>query len=120
MADLDPADQAVTVASVREEDGTPVVYLSGELDLTSAGQFSTAIDAALGSHPGRLILDASGLTFMDSSGIVLLVSAAFALWAVLRGRRLRRQRNLALASFVFALPVLPVLLSLGVLFRTYL
>jgi anti-sigma B factor antagonist len=60
---------------VREENGTPVVYLSGELDLTSARQFSTAIDAALGSHPGRLILDASGLTFMDSSGIVLLVSA---------------------------------------------
>ena len=51
--------------------------------------------------------------------VVLLVSVAFALWAVLRGRALRRQRNLALASFVFALPVLPVLLSLGVLFRTY-
>ncbi len=76
MADLDADGQAVTVASVREEDGTPVVYLSGELDLTSAGQFSTAIDAALASHPGRLVLDASGLTFMDSSGIVLLVSAA--------------------------------------------
>ncbi|MBV8177664.1 MAG: hypothetical protein JOY55_00385 [Mycobacterium sp.] len=52
--------------------------------------------------------------------VVLVVSAAFALWAGLRGRRLRRQRNLVLASFVFALPVLPVLLSLGVLFRTYL
>jgi anti-sigma B factor antagonist len=76
MADLDPADQAVTVASVREEDGAPVVYLSGELDLTNAGQFSTAIDAALASHPSRLILDASGLRFMDSSGIVLLVSAS--------------------------------------------
>lgn len=75
MADLDPVDQAAPVASVREEDGTPVVYLSGELDLTSAGQFSTAIDAALDSHPGTLILDASGLKFMDSSGIVLLVSA---------------------------------------------
>jgi thiol:disulfide interchange protein len=52
--------------------------------------------------------------------VVLVVSAAFALGAVLRGRRLRRQRNFVLASFVFALPVLPVLLSLGVLFRTYL
>jgi heme O synthase-like polyprenyltransferase len=51
--------------------------------------------------------------------VVLLVSAAFALWAALRGQRLRRQRNYVLASFVFALPVLPVLLSLGVLFRTY-
>ncbi len=52
--------------------------------------------------------------------VVLLVSAAFAVWALLRGRRLRRQRNYALALFVFALPVLPVLLSLGVLIRTYL
>ncbi|HXY65450.1 MAG TPA: hypothetical protein VEI45_14130 [Mycobacterium sp.] len=51
--------------------------------------------------------------------VVLLVSAAFALWAVLRGQRLRRQQNYALASFVFALPVLPVLLSVGVLVRTY-
>jgi anti-anti-sigma factor len=75
MADLDPADQAAAVASVLEENGTPVVYLSGELDLTSAGQFSTAIDAALGMCPDRLILDASGLSFMDSSGIVLLVTA---------------------------------------------
>jgi anti-sigma B factor antagonist len=76
MADLDPADQALTVASVRQEDGTPVIYLSGELDLISAGQFSTAIDTALADHPGGLILDASGLNFMDSSGIALLVSAA--------------------------------------------
>lgn len=76
MADLDPAGQADTVASVREEEGTTVVWLSGELDLTSAGQFGAAIDAALGSDPDRLILDASGLTFMDSSGIVLLITAA--------------------------------------------
>jgi hypothetical protein len=54
------------------------------------------------------------------SVVVLLVSAAFALWAVLRGQRLRRQQNYPLAAFVFALPVLPVLLSLGVLVRTYL
>jgi heme O synthase-like polyprenyltransferase len=51
--------------------------------------------------------------------IVLGVSVVFALWAVLRGRRLRRQRNYLLALFMFALPILPVLLSLGVLFRTY-
>jgi drug/metabolite transporter (DMT)-like permease len=51
--------------------------------------------------------------------IVLLVSAVFAVWAMLWGRRLRRQQNYPLASFMFALPVLPVLLSLSVLFRTY-
>lgn len=52
--------------------------------------------------------------------IVLLVSAVFALWAVLRGQRLRRQRNYPLASFVFALPALPVLLSALVLADCYL
>lgn len=52
--------------------------------------------------------------------IVLIISAAFAAWAVLWGRRLRAQRNYTLASFAFALPVLPVVLSLGVLVDSYL
>ena len=39
--------------------------------------------------------------------------------AVLWGQRLRRRGNFALASFAFALPVLPVLLSLGVLADSY-
>jgi Flp pilus assembly protein TadB len=54
------------------------------------------------------------------SVIVLILSAAFALWAVLWGRRLRQRRKFGLASFAFALPVLPVLLSLSVLLRSYL
>ncbi len=52
--------------------------------------------------------------------IVLALSAAFALWAVLWGQRLRRRRNYVLASFAFALPVLPVVGSLAVLAFTYL
>ena len=52
--------------------------------------------------------------------VVLILSAAFALWAVLWGRQLRRRGNSTLASFVFALPILPVLLSLGVLADSYL
>ena len=54
------------------------------------------------------------------SVIVLIVSAVFGLWAILWGQRLRRQRNYPLSSFAFALPVLPVLLSLGVLADSYL
>jgi hypothetical protein len=52
--------------------------------------------------------------------VVLALSAAFALWSVLWGRRLRQRRSYALASFAFALPVLPVVLCLGVLARIYL
>jgi hypothetical protein len=51
---------------------------------------------------------------------VLLIFTVFAVGAVLQGRRLRRRGNDPLASFVFALPILPVLLSLFVLFRLYL
>ncbi|MDT5170538.1 MAG: hypothetical protein QOD02_3873 [Mycobacterium sp.] len=52
--------------------------------------------------------------------VVLIVSAAFAVAAVLWGQRLRRRGNFLLATFAFALPVLPVLLSLGVLADSYL
>jgi hypothetical protein len=51
---------------------------------------------------------------------VLIVSVASAIAAVLWGQRLRRRQNVTLASFAFALPVLPVLLSLAVLVRMYL
>lgn len=73
MADLDPADQAPAVAQVREENGIPVIWLSGELDITTVGQARAAIDAAIASHPGRTVLDASSLEYIDSSGIALLV-----------------------------------------------
>jgi hypothetical protein len=52
--------------------------------------------------------------------VVLIVSAASAIAAVLWGQRLRRRQNVTLAWFAFALPVLPVLLSLAVLVRMYL
>lgn len=52
--------------------------------------------------------------------VVLIVSLVFAVGAVLWGRRLRQQRNVTLASFAYALPVLPVLLSIGVLADSYL
>jgi hypothetical protein len=52
--------------------------------------------------------------------VVLIVSAVFAVAAVLWGPRLRRRQNFVLATFVFALPVLPVLLSLSVLADSYL
>jgi heme O synthase-like polyprenyltransferase len=52
--------------------------------------------------------------------IVLVLSAALAVWALLWGRRQLERRNYVLASFVFALPALPVLLSVLVLVDSYL
>ena len=76
MADLDPAGQAPAVAEVREENGIPVIYLSGELDITNVGRARAAIGAAIAGQPGRAVLDASGLEYMDSSGITLMALVA--------------------------------------------
>jgi uncharacterized membrane protein len=54
------------------------------------------------------------------SVIVLILSVLLGCCAVVWGRWLRRQRNHPWAAFAFALPVLPVVLTLGVLTDTYL
>jgi anti-anti-sigma factor len=72
MAELDPSARAEAVVNVRDENGTPVIWLSGELDITNIGLVRTAIDTVFDSHPDRVVLDVSGVTFTDSSGIALL------------------------------------------------
>lgn len=51
-----------------------VAYLSGEIDHHSAKQMREQIDAALNSYmPSMLALDFKDVTFMDSSGIGLIM-----------------------------------------------
>lgn len=73
MADLDSPGYDAPTVDVRHEDGAVVIRLSGDLDLAGVKQVRPAIDAALSSHPGRVILDASALEYVDSSGIALMV-----------------------------------------------
>ena len=54
------------------------------------------------------------------SVIVLILSVVLGSCAVTWGRRLRRRHNYPWAVFAFALPVLPVLLTLAVLTDLYL
>ena len=54
------------------------------------------------------------------SVIVLILSVVLGSCAVTWGRRLRRRHNYPWAVFAFALPVLPVLLTLAVLIDLYL
>jgi anti-anti-sigma factor len=73
MADVNfPGHDALAV-DIGAHNGTAVIGLSGDLDMTSVQQARAAIDAALAGRPGQVILDASGLDYMDSSGIALLV-----------------------------------------------
>ncbi|MEA2313352.1 MAG: hypothetical protein QOI03_44 [Solirubrobacteraceae bacterium] len=54
------------------EDGK--LALSGELDIASAPRLEEAADAMLAQPVRRLVIDLSGLTFIDSSGLRLLIA----------------------------------------------
>jgi anti-sigma B factor antagonist len=56
--------------------GIVTARISGELDIVSAGHLSGQIDALLAQTPSRLDLDLSELSFMDSSGLALLLRLA--------------------------------------------
>ncbi len=60
----------------QEDDGSPLVLLHGELDMTSAGALETALQARVGRETRRFVVDAGDLQFADSSAIALLVRLA--------------------------------------------
>jgi anti-anti-sigma factor len=60
--------------STDRRDGTATVALAGELDLGSKDQVERAIGQAVDLDGVRLVLvDLSGLAFIDSSGIAVLL-----------------------------------------------
>jgi anti-sigma B factor antagonist len=68
-------------ARVVTGDGFVVVSLTGELDLAEAPRLRDVLDDVLGSPPQLVVIDAAELTFLDSSGIGVLVGAHNALEA---------------------------------------
>lgn len=56
-------------------DGHAVLAIQGEIDLATAPAFGAAMEQALQDVP-MVVLDFAGVTFMDSSGLNVLVSAA--------------------------------------------
>ena len=56
------------------EDGSVVVALEGELDLATTEQLGAAVEDAIASVTGTLVVDVEKLRFADSSAIALWVS----------------------------------------------
>ena len=52
-----------------------VVSVTGELDLATAPRLRDALAAALGRGRRRIVLDLLGVSFMDSSGLSVIVQA---------------------------------------------
>jgi anti-anti-sigma factor len=59
----------------RSQGGVTQLVLAGEFDLASVPQFEDAIAAVESGRPAAIVIDLSGLSFMDSSGLRALVTA---------------------------------------------
>src|SRR4051812_41238456 len=51
-----------------------VLTVRGDIDLASASDFETSLRTALDGAPGSITIDLESLTFIDSSGLRVLVS----------------------------------------------
>jgi stage II sporulation protein AA (anti-sigma F factor antagonist) len=68
----DKAGAALTLES-RVAEGVPVVYVNGILDATTRTQFTDRLAEIIDEHGPDLVLDLSGVTFMDSRALGLIV-----------------------------------------------
>src|SRR5438270_13158792 len=59
----------------RREGETLIVTLGGELDLASAPDLERELQEGEASGPARVVIDLSGLAFMDSTGLQALLRA---------------------------------------------
>jgi anti-sigma B factor antagonist len=62
-------------ARVFSDDATTTIVLMGEIDLTAAPRLRLMISDALADEPAHLVVDLSATTFMDSTGLQVLVVA---------------------------------------------
>ena len=77
MAELEAeSGSRALVERVADEDGAPVVRISGELDLSNVDQMRGVIDPIVAESPTRLIFELNELQFMDSSAITVFLQAA--------------------------------------------
>ena len=74
MAELGRGAAARLAYELGEDaDGSPVVKLQGELDMTTSPALEAAVAPILSTRPQHLVIDARGLEFADRSAIALLV-----------------------------------------------
>jgi anti-anti-sigma factor len=71
LSDSVPARLSFELSS--EEDGSALVRLRGDLDMTGADELDVAARPIIAASPDRLVVDVSDLRFADSSAIALWV-----------------------------------------------
>jgi anti-sigma B factor antagonist len=87
---------------VLSEGGQPVVAFSGELDVAAADDAWAQLEPLINADTEGMVIDLSGVTFIDSRGLSVLVRAWTALGAdstvTLRGAVPRIRQTLEIAG----------------------
>jgi anti-sigma B factor antagonist len=71
LGPLTPASATVEVTSA--PDGTAIVRVGGELDMSSVDHLEAEVEPVLAPPPPRLVVDVSNVSFADSSAIAMWV-----------------------------------------------
>ncbi len=66
----------VSIDTGMDATGASLVTVRGELDISNVESLSAALEPVLAEDPQGLVFDLSGLEFMDSAGIAVMVFAA--------------------------------------------
>src|SRR5215471_8827466 len=74
MSENDPMP-SFTVAVRDSDDGASTIEAAGEIDLASSPELRRVLQAVLDDGVRHLVLDFQGVTFIDSSGLGVLVGA---------------------------------------------
>lgn len=70
------SDDTVNIAVEQMESvGAVVVSPEGDIDMSRSPELRTALRRVLDQNPGHLVVDLSGVSYMDSSGLATLVEA---------------------------------------------
>jgi anti-anti-sigma factor len=76
MAELEDGQAtAIAITTGRDPDGTPVLRVSGQLDISNASTLEDALMKAAEAKSRTIVFDLAELEFMDSAGISVLVRA---------------------------------------------
>jgi anti-sigma B factor antagonist len=65
-------DDATLQVSVADDAGWAILAVTGEIDISTAATFEAALHEAMESS-GRVVVDLSGVRFMDSTGLGVLM-----------------------------------------------
>jgi anti-sigma B factor antagonist len=74
----DRSEELITELALRTvaADRYRVIEAYGEIDIANAGELSGVVDSCVASGADRLIVDLSGVRFVDSSGLNVLIGTA--------------------------------------------